>query len=1009
MTKYPAAFFFIAISAPVHAAPVDFNRDVRPILSENCFYCHGQDPNKREADLRLDVRDVALKLKAFVPGNADASELITRINTDDRDDLMPPPKSNRRLSPAQKETLKRWISEGANYSQHWAYVPPVRPQAPAVKNPAGARNPIDGLVLEKLEAAGLQPSPEASRETLIRRLSLDLIGLPPKPEEVDAFVADTSPDAYEKVVERLLASPHYGERMSLPWLDAARYADSNGFQQDGDTHQYFWRDWVVKALNADMPFDQFSIEQLAGDLLPNPTEEQLIATGFNRNHLLNGEGGAIPEEQRNVILFDRMDTTATNWLGLTMACTQCHDHKYDPITQRDYYSMLAMFNNVPESGTPSGGGQYRIADPWIAVGSDEDKAKLKSLEAALAEANKAESAAEKSPETAASYEAAEKDLLDDKPVEWAIVTPQSMTATGDAMLSVLDDQSIFADGPSPDKSNYTITLPAGSVPITGFRIETIPDRRLPKKGAGRGDSGNAVLTKLRVKAGGAEVKLNAASATYSQGGFSPQGVIDDDPNTAWAFFPETTKPYILIVQCAAPIATPADGKVELTFEFQSANKQHTLGRFRIASTGAPQPASRKALPDEIAAIVKKPERSKDEAKKLRDYVSKNAAPAALVAARDKTKAADKAMNDFKQNLPRVMVMSDSKPRKSHILSRGEYLQPKDEVTMSTPAFLAPMPADAPRNRLGFARWLFQPEHPLTARVQMNRMWQYFFGVGIVKTVEDLGVQSEVPIHQPLLDWLSVEFREKGWSQKHMVRLIVNSATYRQSSRVSKELVARDPENRLFARASRFRSPSMVLRDVALAASGLLDMRMGGKPVYPYQPGEVWETLGITKERDFTYPGSKGGDLYRRSIYTFWRRTIGPVNMFDASTRQVCKVRGGTTSTPLHALTTLNDPTWTEASRVLAQHAMESAPDPAARTTWAFRRVLGRTPKPEQLAILQRAYEKQLVFYTQDAKAAAAAVAIGTAPRAEKLITAEHAAMSAVCLAILNLDQALTRE
>jgi Protein of unknown function (DUF1549)/Protein of unknown function (DUF1553)/Planctomycete cytochrome C len=1009
VTKRPTAFFFIAISAPVLAAPVDFNRDVRPILSENCFYCHGQDANKREADLRLDVRDVALKLKAFVPGNADASELILRTHTDDRDDIMPPPKSNRRLSPAQKETLKRWINEGAKYSEHWAYVAPVRPQAPEVKNPAWARNAIDRFVLEKLDAAGLQPSPEASRQTLIRRLSLDLIGLPPKPEEVDAFVADPSPDAYEKLVERLLASPHYGERMSLPWLDAARYADSNGFQQEGDTHQYFWRDWVVKALNADMPFDQFSIEQLAGDLLANPTEEQLIATAFNRNHLLNGEGGAIPEEQRNVILFDRIDTTATNWLGLTMACAQCHDHKYDPITQRDYYSMLAMFNNVPESGTPPGGGQYRIADPWIAVGSEEEKAKLKSLEATLAEAKKAESAAEKSPETAAAYESAEKDLLDDKPVEWAVLTPQSMTATGDPVLSVLDDQSIFADGPSPDKSDYTITLPAGNVPITGFRIETIPDRRLPKKGAGRGDSGNAVLTKLRVKAGGAEVKLSAASATYSQGGFSPQGVIDDDPNTAWAFYPETTKPYILIVQCASPIPAPADGKVELTFEFQSPHKQHTLGRFRIASTGAPQPASRKALPDEIAAIVKKPERSKDEAKKLRDYVSKNAAPAALVAARDKTKAADKAVNDFRQNLPRVMVMSDAKPRKSHILNRGEYLQPKDEVTMATPAFLASMPADAPRNRLGFARWLFQPEHPLTARVQMNRMWQYFFGIGIVKTVEDFGVQSEVPFHQPLLDWLSVEFREKGWSQKHMVRLIVNSATYRQSSRVSKELVARDPENRLFARASRFRAPSMVLRDVALAASGLLDTRMGGKPVYPYQPDDVWEPLAITKERDFTYPISKGADLYRRSIYTFWRRTIGPVNMFDASTRQVCKVRGGTTSTPLHALTTLNDPTWAEASRVLARHAMENAPDPAARTTWAFRRVLGRAPKPEQLAILQRAYEKQLGIYQQDEKAAAAAVSIGSAPRAEKLNAAEHAAMSAVCLAIFNLDQSLTRE
>jgi hypothetical protein len=356
-----------------------------------------------------------------------------------------------------------------------------------------------------------------------------------------------------------------------------------------------------------------------------------------------------------------------------------------------------------------------------------------------------------------------------------------------------------------------------------------------------------------------------------------------------------------------------------------------------------------------------------------------------------------------------MVMSDAKPRKTNILSRGEYLSPKEEVTMATPAFLPPMPADAPRNRLGFARWLFQPEHPLTARVQMNRMWQYFFGIGIVKTVEDLGVQSALPEHQALLDWLSVEFRERGWSQKHMIRLIVNSATYRQSSRISKENIARDPENRLFAHAARFRSPSLVLRDVALSASGLLDLRMGGKPVYPYQPDSVWETLAITKERDFTYPASKGGDLYRRSIYTFWRRTIGPVNMFDASTRQVCKVRAGVTSTPLHALTTLNDPTWAEAARVLAARAMQNAPEPAAQTAWAFRRVLGRAPKPEQAAILTRAYEKQLTIYRQDATAATAAVTIGNAPRAEKLPPAEHAAMSAVCLAIFNLDQSLTRE
>ena len=959
--------------------------------------------------MRLDVRDEALKLKAFVPGKSAESEMIKRLLTDDRDEMMPPPKANRHVSPAQKELLKRWIDEGANYSTHWAFITPVRPPQPALKNEKWARNAMDRFVLEKLEAAGLQPSPEASSQTLIRRLSLDLIGLPPRPEDVDAFVADASPDAYEKLVERLLASPQYGERMALPWLDAARYADSNGFQQEGDTHQYIWRDWVVNALNADMPFDKFSIEQLSGDLLPSPTEDQLVATGFNRNHLLNGEGGAIPEEQRNVILFDRMDTTATNWLGLTMACAQCHDHKYDPVTHRDYYSMMAMFNNVPESGTPSGGGQYRIADPAIIVGTDEQKTKLKALDATLADAKKAETAAEKSPETLAAYEAVEKELADDKPVEWAVVTPQTMTATGGTTLSVLEDQSIFADGPSPDQSNYTITLPAGGTPITGFRIETIPDRRLPKKGAGRGDSGNAVLTKLGAKFGGAEVKLSAASATYSQPGFSPQGAIDDDPKTAWAFYPETAKPYTLIVQCGSPIVRSADGKIELTFEFQSIHKQHAFGRFRISTTSAPRPATGRALPDDIAALLKKPERSKDDAKKLRDYVTKNLPPSALAKVRDAAKAADKARNDYRQNLPRVMVMSDEKPRKTHILDRGEYLKPKDEVTMAVPAFLPPMAADAPRNRLGFARWLFQPEHPLTARVQVNRIWQYFFGVGLAKTVEDLGVQSEFPQHMALLDWLSVEFRERGWSQKHMVRLIVNSATYRQSSRVTKEHLARDPENRLMTRAARFRAPSLVLRDVALSASGLLNPKMGGKPVYPYQPDSVWETLAITKERDFSYPETKGAELYRRSIYTFWRRTIAPVNMFDSSARQICKVRGGTTSTPLHALTTLNDPTWVEAARVLAQRAMESAPDTATRATWAFRRVVGRAPKPEQVAMLQRAYEKQLVIYRQDEKSALAAVSVGSAPRAEKLVAAEHAAMSAVCLAILNLDQSLTRE
>ena len=991
------------------AAELDFNRDIRPILSENCFYCHGQDGNKRKAELRLDERPAALEKKAIVPGDPAASELVKRLFSADPEEVMPPPDSHRHLSPAQRLTLKQWIAQGAPYAPHWAFVAPVRPTPPEVHDKAWPRHPIDHFILAKLEASGLAPSPEADRSTLLRRLHLDLTGLPPSLEEQETFLADPSPQAYEQLVDRLLASPHFGERFALPWLDAARYADSNGFQQDGDTHQYLWRDWVVRALNADMPFDQFSIEQLAGDLLPQPSEDQLVATAFNRNHLLNGEGGAIAEEQRNVILFDRVDTTATTWMGLTVACAQCHDHKYDPITMRDYYSMMALFNNVPESGVPSGGGQYRIADPAIPVGNPTEKAKLQELEAASQQARAEAERRAASPETLAALAATEQELARETPVAWQVLAPTALSATDGVQLKVLEDQSIFAEGPRPDKANYTLTLPSSALPVRGFRIETIPDDRLPSKGAGRSDSGNAVLTKLKIMVGGQEIRAHAASANYSQGGFSPQGTIDDDPATAWAFHPDTAKPHELIVQTTDPI--PAQLPVELTFEFQSDNKQHQLGRFRVAATASPQPATRQALADPLRAILAKaaPQRSPEEAAQLREYVSKNRAPAALTEARRLAAAAEKAHNDFRQGLPRVMVMSDAQPRQTKILDRGSYLTPREDVTGGTPGFLPALTADAPRNRLGFAQWLFRPDHPLTARVQVNRLWQYLFGIGLVKTAEDLGVQSEMPQHGPLLDWLAVEFRERGWSQKHLLRLLLNSSSYRQSSRVSPTLWQRDPENRLLARAARFRLPSLLLRDLALSSSGLLQTQLGGKPVYPYQPDSVWETLAITKERDFTYPASSGPDLYRRSLYTFWRRTIGPVNMFDASPRQSCKVRLAVTSTPLHALTTLNDLTWSESARVLAEQALLTSPDRSAQLAWATRRILSRPPTPSDLAALTLLFERQRAHYAADLPAAAAFIAVGGAPRHAALAPAEHAAMAATCLALLNLDEALTRQ
>ena len=859
-------------------APVDYGCEVRPILSENCFYCHGQDANKRKAKLQLNTRAGQRTNDVVIPGQSERSELIRRIYTTNADDQMPPVDSHRALTATQKDLLKRWIAEGAPFDGHWAFEPLVRPAVPMVRGQKSeVRNPIDAFVLAKLQQEKLSPSTEAPRETLIRRVTLDLTGLPPTTAEVDGFLADKKAGAYERLVDRLLASPHYGERMALPWLDAARYADSNGFQQDGDTFQWVWRDWVVKALNENMPFDQFTVWQLAGDLIPTnsfppgtPPLEPVIATAFNRNHMLNGEGGAIPEEQRHVVLFDRVDTTATTWLGLTVACAQCHDHKYDPVTQRDYYALMAAFNNLPENGTaPIIPYKVRVAEPLLDVASPEQKAKMADFKARLA-----------------ALKAKEKDFtnkLETLQREW--------------------EETVAAD----DK----------------FSDEAIRDfARLPRN----------------EKPGRRESKLKA-------------------------YFNEKVLP---------------------------------------------------KLEKSPAADIAKLERE---------------------------------LNNFKNDdYPRVMVMAETKPRDTFILDRGNYETRKEKVAFATPAFLPSMPTNAPRNRLGLARWLVSAEQPLTARVMVNRQWQTFFGMGLVKTSEDFGTQSEAPLHRELLDWLASEFanvppasrreealenpkahgksgdagksdaparRDAGgtlaWDMKHLHRLIVTSATYRQSSRITPEMRERDPENRLFAHGARFRLTAMFIRDQALAASGLLVDRLGGKPVYPYQPKGIWDSLAITKERDFTYPQSTGEDLYRRSLYTFWRRTVAPANMFDAPARNVCKVRLGSTSTPLHALTTLNDPTYLEAARALAEHTLrEGGKKPAARLDFAFRRVLARHPDKAEAKLLRASLDKQWAKFQADRPAAETFLTTGASSRDAKFDAVEHAAYAAVCLGILNLDEALTK-
>ena len=824
----PCLWLMASSAVATEPAPLEYNRDIRPILAENCFYCHGPDANKRKGKLRLDVREEALKKKAFVPGDAAASELVKRIFTKDADDAMPPADSHRALTATQKETLKRWVAEGAAYEEHWAFVAPKRATLPAV----GETHPIDAFVVERLRREGLTLSPEAPRETLLRRVTLDLTGLPPTPEETAAFVADRSPDAYEKQVDRLMASVHYGERMVLPWLDASRYADSNGFQQDGDTYQWVWRDWMVRRLNADQPFDQLSTELLAGDLLPGATDQQKLGTAFNRNHILNGEGGNIAEEQRYVSLFDRVDTVATTWLGLTLACAQCHDHKYDPMTMRDYYGLLDAFNHAPERGVPGGGpSRFRLDQPLLEVPTPEQSAQLAKLEA--------------------DYEAKNKEA------------------------------------------------PA----LQAKAFET------------------------------------------------------------W-------------------LALPADKKGMLDAKLQP-----------FAAPDAKRTAAQtKALRDHYNKTVLPEDRKKIPALKAIDDAK---------AAATKYKTSD--------GYARVMIMSDATARDTHILDRGAYLAKKEKVTFATPAFLPKPPADAPANRLGLAQWLFRPEHPLTARVQVNRQWQHFFGQGIVRTSEDLGVQSDLPSHRALLDWLAVEYRESGWRTKALQRLIVTSKTYRQASKVTPEHLAKDPENKLLAHAPRFRLTSLVLRDVALASSGLLNRKVGGAPVYPYLPPAPWESLAITKERDFTYPASHGADLYRRSLYTFWRRTIAPVNMFDTSSRQTCRVRTTQTTSPLHALTMLNDPTWVEAARVLAARVTQERADDDARLARAFALVVGRSPTEREQPLLRTLLARQQAVYAADPKAAEALLTVGESRRDPALPAAQHAALTAACLALLNLDAAQTRD
>ncbi len=985
---------------------VEFNRDVRPILSDTCFKCHGFDKNSRKADLRLDIPAEAFakhkKITPIVPGKPLESEVFRRMMTDNPDDLMPPPKSNLSLTPAQRDTIKRWIEQGAVYQPHWAFIPPKTPAVPTVKNAAWVRNPVDAFILAKLEHEGIAPSPEADKATLIRRVCLDLTGLPPTPAEVAAFVSDSSPQAYENLVDRLLKSPRYGERMAIDWLDAARYADSNGFQGDRDRTMWPWRDWVIHALNSNMPFDRFTVEQIAGDLLPGSTVSQKIATGFNRNHMLNGEGGRIAEESRVDYVMDRVETTGTVWLGLTIGCCRCHDHKYDPLLQKDYYQFYSFFNNVAESGAVDAGGN---ANPVMRIVREKDDAGLIALRENLAAAE-ADLASQQS-QIDSGQAAWEKSVT---PVEWTVADIATFKSEGGATFKMLPDKSLLVSGANPVTDVHEVTLRTDQVELRSLRLEAMRDPSLTEGGPGRAlDHGNFVLDTIEAQAVSvADPKLvkkiifATAHADYSQPGWDVVGAIDKDPKTGWAVF-GTKVTRTAQFTFAEPVGFPGGTELRFRFHYQTSNRNHSMGRFRLSLT------SGTALPPDIASILHTPadDRNDTQKKLLNDYYrsSVDASSRDLIAA---VAAAKRRLEDYEKSQPLTMVMQElPKPRPAHILIRGVWDKPGEAVTANTPGFLPPLPAGATANRLALAQWLVDPANPLTARVTVNRYWQTFFGIGLVKTSEDFGVQGEPPSHPDLLDWLATHFIAEKWDVKAMHRLIVTSAAYRQSSRVTPELLERDPANRLLARGPRYRLSSSAIRDQALLLSGMLVERVGGPPVRPYQPAGVWEdaTFGTIK-----YQQGHGEDLYRRSIYTFWRRIVAPTEMFDTSNRNVCTVRLPRTNTPLQALVLMNDVTYLEAARNLAQRVMLAAgPAPEMRLALAFRTATGRAPTDPELRILANGLQRELIRYRADTTAAMKILSHGESPRDPKLDPAELAAYTAVVSTILNLDEVVTKE
>ena len=1169
------------LNADSNDASVRYSRDIRPILADRCFTCHGPDDAANESGVRLDSFEGATTpagtIHPIAPGDPGASAILERMRAADPNHRMPPPESNLRVSEDEIALIERWIAQGAEYEGHWAFQTPQRLPLPEVSDEAWARNPIDRFILARLDELGIEPSPEADRETLIRRVSLDLTGLPPTPEEIDAFLEDDQPGAYERVVERLLASPHYGERMAMYWLDVARYADTNGYHHDNERTMWPWRDWVIQSFNDNTPFDRFITEQIAGDLLPDATHDTIVATGFCRNHPISDEGGAIEAEYLTEYAADRVETISTALLGLTMQCARCHDHKYDPVTMEDYYGLFAFFNSVEERGVPARaeGVQFGAFAPYVSAPSDEQEAELARLADAITQARSAVD--EPIPGLREQQDAWEQTIRNAAGVTWAASEIVSAQAQQGATLEVLEDDSILATGENPATDVHDIVLRTDATDLRLLSVDVLNDERLPLGRAGRAHNGNAVISGIEIMATSVldpeqtqQVTFAYAWADFEQpnGDFDAQNALRPDQGLGWAIGAHLeNEPRTLFVLTEEPFGFEGGTEVHVTLRYESRYSEHTFGRVRLGlascndlrpalptiyrdwfmagpfGAGSGNEAFETAFGPESAEFINMDERfgeknlgwahkpeyvdgtpytfngtnsafylgrtvfspvertydvslGSDDAIQVylngeellanntrrgvapdqeslsltfrpgentlilkvvneggpagfyfkatpaseepmtlaplaftpRDIRSEHATRAIDTAYRlevspeykrrvEALAEAESAHGMLEGQLPNVMIMKElAEPRATYVLTRGAYDAPDMDrpVDRQSPQILGALADDARRDRLGLANWLFEADHPLTSRVAVNRLWQVIFGDGIVRTSEDFGIQGEWPSHPELLDWLAVEFRESDWDVKQMLTLIVTSATYRQSSAHRPELLELDPDNRLLARQHRKRLSAELVRDNALAASGLLVRDIGGPSVKPYQPEGLWREVAMLTSNTRFFERDDGNDLYRRGLYTFWKRSAPPPQMatFDAPEREVCVVRRGATSTPLQALVLLNDETYVEIARALAQRVMleTSWPDdPVAAVVRAFRLATGRRPLPDEVAILQETYENALADFRIAPDDAESLLMYGESPVDESLAPTELASMTIVASVILNLDETITKD